>query len=163
MSRVLFELSYIGDIRGNISKVSVFIVLFFVYFNARKMAKTDKREDNRELARVVTKIIIVIMLVYTVFVIKKYIDVVIAYKGGNYIEVEGPVEGYHYSQGTEYFVLDGVRFECSNEFSWGYHPHGNNGCVAGNGQHLRIRYIPDRQGNTIVYIEQMMPEERDTN
>lgn len=31
------------------------------------------------------------------------------------------------------------------------------------GRHLRIRYIPLRQENVIVYIEQMMPEEWDTD
>ena len=32
-----------------------------------------------------------------------------------------------------------------------------------NGQHLRIRYLPKSSENTIVYIEQMMPEEWETD
>ena len=90
-----------------------------------------------------------------------YKDVVIAYKKGDYVEIEGRVEDYRKSlRGTsEYFTIDGVEFECSSGDSvWGYYKQGNNRFIT-EGRLLRVRYIPNRRGNTIVYIERMMPED----
>lgn len=83
----------------------------------------------------------------------------------NRIVLKGGVQDYSPNFGStrgtiESFTLDGVKFECSDGNIGGYCPNRKHGgVIAGNGQHLRIRYIPHSQGNTIVYIEQMMPEE----
>ncbi len=100
--------------------------------------------------------------VYVFLLIKGYIEIVIPYKNGHYVEIEGKVENYVNVKRTEYFTVDGVRFKCSGGLPWGYSWRGNSSVIV-SGRHLRIRYIPSSSENIIVYIEQMMPEEWDTD
>ena len=93
--------------------------------------------------------------------INDYKNIVIPYKNGNYVEIEGTVENYSVSlrENVEYFTVDGVRFECSyGSPMWGYQKQRKNEIII-SGRHLKIRYIPFRHENVIVYIEQMVPEE----
>ena len=150
MNRVLFEVSYIGSFRGFLNIILAFCIFFFLYLRFSG------------ISGVLQKALIVLMVVYTISLIKGYVDTVIQYKNGNYIEIEGTVERYYYSQGNEYFTLDGVSFRCSSGISWGYYPNNSNDSViAGNGQHLRIRYLPNKSEKVIVYIEQLMTKEKE--
>ena len=90
MHRALFEVSYIGSLQGFLNIILVFIVFFLLYFLARK-----------ENMITVMRIMIVFMVVYTVLLGKSYTDVVIAYKSGDYIEIEGKVKNYSSKMGTE--------------------------------------------------------------
>lgn len=152
MNKILFETSYIGNTYEILYIILFFFISFFLCFRLKKA--------------VVTVIIIGLMMIYTIYLINSYIDVVIAYKNGDYVEIEGRVEDYYKSlRGTsEYFTIDGVEFECSSGDSvWGYYKQGNNNRVITEGRLLRIRYISNRRGNTIVYIEQMMPDDWNTD
>lgn len=165
MNRVLFEVSHIGSLYGCFNIILAFCIDFFLYFRFREIARTDKRKQGRKLAGVITKVVIVFMVVYVIIFLKGYIDIVVQYRNGHYIEIEGVIEDYSSNLGNrrgkvESFTLDGVRFECSDGPTWGYCPNRmNGGVIRGNGQHLRIRYIPRGRENVIVYIEQLLPEE----
>lgn len=162
MDRVLFETSYIGSVVGILHIIFVFGLFFFSYFQLKKIADTDERERDRKMTKRMIKAAKAFIAIYAIILVKDYIDVVVQYKIGNYMEIEGAVYSYSFTPDKrgpiEHFWVEGKRFECP-ESSWGYYPTANNKAVVGNGQHLRIRYIPDEHGNVIVYIEQMMPEE----
>lgn len=165
MKKVLFETSYIGSLYGFFNILLGFIAFFSLYFGCKKIARTDKRDWDRKAARITMKVVMVIIVIYIIFLIKGYIDIVISYKTGHYIEIEGIVEGYSANLKNqrgpiESFTLDGVRFVCSDGATWGYCPtRTNGGVIMGNGQHLRIRYVRSGNEKIIVYIEQMIPEE----
>lgn len=178
MHRALFEVSYIGNLQGFLNIILGFVIFFLLFFRVRK-----------ENMIVVMRIMIVFIAVHTVFLVKSYMDIVIAYKSGDYIEIEGTVKNYSSTMGTEIFTVDGVKFKCSAKTTpWGYYKYGNTSLVEGVGRRLRIRYIPnkhkelvmyvgkanfitgngeyawvryipDKHRNTIVYIEQLKPEE----
>ena len=164
MNRILYEVSFMGNIQswlGIIWSIVILIVWLAI------QTKNGKIEKNGRIA--ITLIMIAVMAIYTIAVVVGYVGKLIPYKNGRYIEIKGVVEGYSSNFGStrgsiESFTLNGVKFECSDGAIWGYCPNRKNGgVIAGNGQHLRIRYIPDTQGNKIVYIEQMMPEEWNTD
>ena len=93
--------------------------------------------------------------------IGEYCDVVVKYKTGNYVEIEGVVEDYSFVPGREgtTFTVDGVEFHCPSS-DWGYHPTNEDNRAIKDGEYLKIRYIDDEvQGNVIVYIEQRSQEE----
>lgn len=166
MNQVLFETGYMGDIRGIMLTVLSFGGLLLLYLKIKSDAKTEKREKVATLFTVVAKGMLVMIVIGLVSLIKEYKDVVITYKNGNYVEIEGMVEGYYeepYKGYDEYFTVDGVRFECSyGSPMWGYQKQRKNEFII-SGRHLRIRYIPLKHENVIVYIEQMMPEEWETD
>lgn len=162
MHRILFETGYLGSVYGVFHIFLCLGIFLFLYFRMKKIAKTDEREEVRVIAGAMSKVIIVSMVAYMIFLIKSYIDVVIPYKTGNYIQIEGAVRRYSTKKGgTEYFSVNGVDFECSSGMLWGYFKYGGTNFLSGDGQYLRIRYIPGKHGNTIVYIEQLLPEGRD--
>lgn len=164
MSRILFEVNYIGNLDVWVSFISGFGFLFYLFFKYRKDNALEKEKKI-----LITSSIITIMGICTIIMIMKYVTTVVAYKSGHYVEIEGVVQEYSSNLGgargpVESFTLDGVGFVCSDDMTWGYRPsRKNGGVIAGNGQHLRIRYIPNTQRNKIVYIEQMMPEEWETD
>lgn len=142
MHRALFEVSYIGSLQGFLNIILVFVLFFLLYFLARK-----------ENMIVVMRIMIIFMVIYTVYLVKSYADVVIAYKSGDYIEIEGTVKNYSSEMGTEVFTVDGVKFKCSAKIApWGYYKHGNTSLVEGVGRRLRIRYIPDKRKSLVMYV-----------
>lgn len=163
MNRVLYEVSYIGNIQNWLGIILSISIIAIVVHGIRKGSQTEKAK----------KITIAIIITMTIFMLSLYAIAVAAgcagalipYKKGRYVEIEGVIQDYSpnfgHTRGTiESFTLDGVKFECSDGAIWGYCPNRENGgVITGNGQHLRIRYIPGKPRNTIVYIEQMMPEE----
>ncbi len=159
MHRALFEIGYFGSVYGLFHIFCGLCAFLFLCFCTKKIANTDEREENRVIAGTVTKAVMVFMILYLLFLVKSYINVVIPYQTGNYIQIEGVVRKYSNIKGTERFSLKGVEFECSSDMPWGYFQHGDKSILSGNGQYLRIRYIPGRRRNTIVYIEQLKPEQ----
>ena len=163
MNRVLFEVSYIGSWRTYFIIIIALCIFSFLYFRFRGIDRTDQSEKGRKIAGVITKVLRIFIVIYVFFLIKGYMDIVIQYKMGHYVEIEGTVDSYCYFKNSEYITLDGVKFHCSSGNQWGYYPVGRNfSVIAGNGQHLRIRYIPRGRENIIVYIEQILPEEWDS-
>lgn len=70
--------------------------------------------------------------------------------------MEGIVEDYEEGiKGDESFTINGVEFEVRRHAAaWGYTLFfTKDSVITGNGQHLRIRYIPT--SNSIVYIEEI--------
>ncbi len=163
MNKVLFETAYMGDIRGIMLTVLGFGGLLLLYLKIKSDAKTEKREKEASLFTVVAKGVFVMIAMGLVSLIKEYKDVVITYKNGNYVEIEGTVENYStVKDDIEYFTVDGVDFRCSEGEVFGYAKLKKNKIII-SGRHLRIRYIPLKHENVIVYIEQMMPEEWETD
>lgn len=166
MNQVLFETGYMGDIRGNMLLISGFGGLLLFYLKMKSDAKTEKREEVAKLTCLAAKGLLACIVIGIAALIKGYKDIVISYKSGNYVEIEGVVEDYYeepYKGYDEYFTIDGVRFECSyGSPMWGYQKQRKNEIII-SGRHLKIRYIPFRHENVIVYIEQMVPEEWETD
>lgn len=164
MNKVLFETAYMGDIRGIMLTVLGFGGLLLLYLKIKSDAKTEKREKEAAIFTVVAKGVFVMIAMGLVSLIKEYKDVVITYKNGNYVEIEGTVENYSTSlkDNIEYFTVDGVDFTCYEGEPFRYAKLKKNKIII-SGRHLRIRYIPLKHENVIVYIEQMMPEEWETD
>ncbi|MDE7339643.1 MAG: hypothetical protein K2N80_03655 [Lachnospiraceae bacterium] len=116
------------------------------------------------MLRILEKAVLFFIVIYIAAVIDEYIHTVVYYKAGYYFEIEGVVENYSSVPGRNgtTFTVDGVEFHCPDN-SWGYYPTNENSkVIKENGQYLKIRYIPhDIQGNVIVYIEQMIPEDEE--
>lgn len=89
-----------------------------------------------------------------------------AYKSGSYKTTEGyvenfdpmPVQGHKY----ESFTVGGIDFYYSDyEIIQGYHnSKAKGGVITGNGQHLKIGYVPytdsnSRDQNIIIYMEEI--------
>ncbi len=114
MNKVLFETAYMGDIRGIMLTVLSYGGLLLFYLKIKSDAKIEKRENVASLFTVVAKGVLVMSVIGLVSLIKEYKDVVITYKNGNYVEIEGTVENYSTSlkDDIEYFTVDGVDFTC---------------------------------------------------
>lgn len=160
MGRVLYEVSFIGNIQNWFGIIFSIGILIVGVATQRKNSKMD-----RSMRIAITTIMIAFIAIYARVVLISCAGTLIPYKNGHYIEIEGAVQDYSPNFGNtrgtiESFTLDGVKFKCSDGNIWGYCPdRKNGGVIAGNGQHLRIRYVSNLLGNTIMYIEQMMPEE----
>ena len=84
-----------------------------------------------------------------------YKEIILGYKKGEYREVEGIVEDYRESK-VDRFTVNGVEFEIPlYSLTWGYTYWHDENVITGDGQHLRIRYMPP---NFIVYIEEIVDE-----
>ena len=163
MNRVLYEVNSIWNFNGLpliILEIGIFICTFILpLLKGVVIEKTDRRKIGIGSPNIFTLVIVIALIIS----VKGYAGTVIQYKRGDFIEIEGAVEEYHFtSKGrfpVETFTLDGVAFKCPDGV-WGYRPsRENGGVVRGNGQHLRIRYIPNKDEKVIVYIEQLMPKE----
>lgn len=168
MNRVLFETGYLGDIRGNATIMLYLAVLLLFYFWWKWEAKREKKEKAAKLMSVASKGMLVYLIIEILVLIESYINIVLPYKNGDYVEIEGVVEDYREESlkgRSEYFTVDGVSFKCSYDgVAWGYQKQQQKrNEIIISGRHLKIRYIPLKHENVIVYIEQMMPEEGDTD
>ena len=92
--------------------------------------------------------------------VSKYGEIVLGYKRGEYREVEGIVEDYTDYKNNDTFTVNGVNFQISSVFyTWEYTYWKRKNVITGDGQHLKIRYIPSSYGsNSIVYIEEIADE-----
>lgn len=164
MNRILYEVNFAGNIQRWLVLLSGVIILII------GVAVQRKNDKIKEEERILTTIVMIAFIaINAIGVVVGCVGTLIPYKKGHYVEIEGVIQDYHSNLGStrgtiESFTLDGVKFECSDGNIWGYAPNRKNGgVICGNGQHLRIRYIPKTSENTIVYIEQMMPEEWETD
>lgn len=96
-------------------------------------------------------------LITIVIAIVVYGKVILGYKWrGEYREVEGVVEKYKDESTYISFTVNGVKFNISgHNLTWGYTYWQGENVITGDGQHLRIRYMPP---NYIVYIEEIADE-----
>lgn len=160
MNRILYEVNFAGNIQRWLVLLSGVIILII------GVAVQRKNDKIKEEERILTTIVMIAFIaINAIGVVVGCVGTLIPYKKGHYVEIEGVIQDYHSNLGStrgtiESFTLDGVKFKCSDGNIWGYCPdRKNGGVIAGNGQHLRIRYVSNLLGNTIMYIEQMMPEE----
>lgn len=161
MNRVLFEVSYIGNWRTYVMIILFFGIFIFLCLRLREIAGAVQNRKAKKIEKVAKIFLIVWTVMFIISLIEGYINIVIPYKNGDYIEIEGTVDYYYvYKGGDEYIILEGVAFNTSGATPWGYSALGKkDSVIAGYGQHLRIRYIPHGSDNVIVYIEQLLPEE----
>lgn len=156
MSRVLFEVSYIGCPRSFLIIVWVCAVWFFVSVGSIHDIKKAKRENSMcaGYGGVVLAGIVGFSLI--VGVVVPYGRDILGYKWqGKYREVEGIVEDYTDTKNGYTFTIDGVEFEVSVAvLTWGYTYTGKRNVITENGQQLRIRYTSP---TTILYIEEIGP------
>ena len=163
MNRVLFETNYMNP-SGFKYIVIAFCIILFLYLCLKVIVRVDKKMQIKGkkigILKIMEKIVLFIIIIGIVTEIEEYFDIVVRYKTGHYIEVEGAVENYSFVPGRmgTSFTIDGVDFYCPSS-SWGYEPtNESNKVIKENGQYLKIRYITDEiQGNVIVYIEQLIP------
>lgn len=161
MNRVLFEVSYIGSPRGFLMVAILVCVGAIVLIGSAKR----KYSTNTKIEYFIYKVhyigtvfLIIIFLLLMIGLIIAYGDVILSYKLGKYREVEGVVENYEKHIKTETFTVNNVKFETGSAvLSWGYIWQNGESVINGNGQYLRIRYIPGT--NSIVYIEEIVDKE----
>lgn len=160
MDEVLFEVSYIGSPRGFLHTVMFFggmSILLVSNYRKRHMTNTKKEYILYKIKIIGTIFFSILYLVMIFGLILTYCQIILVYKMGGYCEVEGVVENYTKYLRTETFTVDTVEFETGEaEATWGYVWQNGESVITGNGQHLRIRYIPT--ANTIVYIEEIAEE-----
>lgn len=94
-----------------------------------------------------------------------YMQIIHAYKQGNYKSIEGYVENFTPASSggedqedleEESFDIKGVHFSYGDRFikKFGYHrPSTQGGFIKKDGQYLRIGYITTEKGHVIVKIE----------
>lgn len=163
MNKILFEVSYIGSPSG-FFKIMVFAGIWIIGLTAgtkrRNISNTTSSKINISLNRIeyiATFFLTVFFLWIVIGLIITYGETILGYKMGEYKEVEGVVENYEKHPWRETFTVNNVEFETEGAaISWGYVWQNGKSVITGDGQHLRIRYIPGTK--SIVYIEQLKPE-----
>lgn len=158
MNKVLFEVNWFGNLYGTGSiLMGLCIGVIFLWgtiFNWKRVKKEDAIKPIKALSKIMVIFAAVIMILVIVGISVDYVNIVVSYRNGNFIEIEGVVEDYAISHKQETFILDGVEFSYGKGNLWGYCQHREDGgVIVGNGQHLKIRYIPYKGANVIVYIE----------
>ena len=167
-SHVLFEASFFDS--GILLLLCWAGVFTFAIFQA---VKTEKRRYGKKDARAGAIIGAAIALLCVLFLIlltaSHYRGTLMAYRRGEYLVAEGYVENFCSVEQTgffgkdssltiqESFTINGVAFhygprDLTHMFgyrsAWPY-----KGIITGDGQHLRIGYIPNTK--VIVYIEEL--------
>lgn len=170
MNKILYEASYVGSSKGFFNIVMVIIMLTLVclslVYKIRKLKK--EHSENEEKGNFIYKgecaldyigltVFGTAGLIIIVIAIVVYGKVILGYKWrGEYREVEGVVEEYKDKPNFITFTINGVKFNISgHNLTWGYTYWQGENVITGDGQHLKIRYIPP---NAIVYIEEIADE-----
>ena len=169
MNKILYEASYVGSSKGFFNIVIVIIMLALLCLSLifkirkRKKAYSENGEKGKfqygaesALDYFGLTVFGTAGLITIVSAIVVYGNVILGYKWrGEYREVEGVVEEYEKGN-TISFTVNGVKFNISgHNATWGYTYWQGENVITGDGQHLRIRYIPP---DTIVYIEEIADE-----
>ena len=165
MNRVLFETGYM-NVEGFKYIIFIVCVILFLYCVCfRGLIKVHRRiamnGQSAGILILLEKVVLLFIVIFIIGMIGEYYDVVVKYKTGHYIEIEGVVEDYSFTPGREgtTFTVGGVEFCCPSS-DWGYHPTNEDNRAIKDGQYLKIRYIEDEvQKHVIVYIEQLSQEE----
>ncbi len=171
MNKILYEASYIGNARGFANNVMVVSMLIFFFIMLSYAAKKNKKKKNENSTNTGKEYFIymahyvwysffavifgIAALTTVMGLLLGYHQVILGYKRGEYRKVEGIVEDYMDQKDGCTFTVDGIEFEINTaSLTWGYlYWHGKN-VITGDGQHLKIRYIP--RSNSIVYIEEIV-------
>ena len=170
MSKILYEASYIGNPKSfsfyivDVIRAIMLLILVIVAIYTLKKERGVKEEYCEYALKHFSLTVFALFggvfgLLYLVETILGYNEDILGYKRGEYREVEGFVEDYTDSK-THTFTVNGVEFTVSAyEQTWGYtYVKSDQNVITGDGQHLKIRYIPHSSGsNTIVYIEEIGP------
>ncbi len=173
MNRVLYEASYIGSSKAFFNSAIVVIMLISFLIGLIYSAKKARRKKNENGAKTGKEYFVYMVhyVGYSVFAVifgitalttvtgllLGYHQVILGYKRGEYREAEGIVEDYMDQKDGYTFTVEGIEFEIFEpRLSWGYNYWHGKDVITGNGQHLRIRYIPG--SNSIVYIEEIAEE-----
>ncbi len=97
MNKVLFEVSYLGNLYATFHVILAFCGLCFLLFGDKRIIKTSKKEGEIRIGSTSMKTSVIFLAVYILVMTKGYINTVVQYKTGNYIEVEGVVQNYHFN------------------------------------------------------------------
>lgn len=161
MNKVLFETSYIGSVDGFLSIVifGFSLIIAWLCMKKKRFCINNKWGYLRYwIHNIITYLwgTMIVLMIWNYIV--GYIDIILAYKHGEYCEVEGVVMDFEAFRMHESFTVNGVRFEDGSELTWGYTRSFGDSVITGNGQHLRIRFIPLESRNIMVYIEEIAEE-----
>lgn len=163
MNKVLFEVSYIGSpqIFCVIAYIILWIILILIDMKRKKKKYIANAGEHKgyKADRIGDVILLVFSFMLLIALGITYDSVVLEYKRGNYHEVEGRVEDFVKKVHDEEFIVNNVKFEYGIDLMWGYTLTLRKSVITGDGQYLRIRYIPSGDNNEIVYIEQLTPKE----
>lgn len=155
MHRVVYEVSDKEIIRVIFNIILLISIFLLMYWRIKSLWIKEKSRVNIKIVLVFLIVDGIISAISMISMLVGYRDIIAAYQNGDYIEIEGVVRNYDHGRGSyETFTLNGVKFECSDG-DYGYSRHGGRSLVSGYGRYLRIRYIPGKRRNTIVYIEQL--------
>lgn len=164
MNKILFEVSWIGNIFGLLGYTFNYTMstMCWLYMLIKQRDKIDQSKLKGKIRYKIYTIIGILWGIFNLalgFGLKKgYNEVVLAYKLGNYCEIEGEVENFRPSNGRydECFSIGDVDFRYGLAESWGYCQTMKWSVIEGDGQQLKIRYVTIRGDyNVIVYIEQL--------
>jgi len=164
VNKILYETSYIGNTKCFFNHLFDIIWLVCIYiagiYTIKKKRLKEEHNSQYVLCIIVMFTIGLSELLNVSNLVSKYSEIVLGYKGGRYWEVEGIVEDYTDYKNNDTFTVNGVDFEISSVFyTWEYTYRPNENVITGDGQHLKIRYIPGSSGsNRIVYIEEIADE-----
>lgn len=169
METILYEATFpVGYIL-----VVVFFFVFYMFLISfpKGIIKFSKRYNLKYnyTEKQTRKFVIVGLIELSIFFIlflygavAMYINVVSAYKNGEYVVTEGYVEDFipigTDGNNRESFSINGIEFEYSNNsVQAGYCKVAKKGGVIyENGQHLKIGYVQyGSVGNVIVYVEDL--------
>ncbi len=168
MNKILYEASYIGS--PKIFLMNALGILLGIFVMSGAVHRLEKRQDKeteevgflRKMSGIQEHFILdflgIVLLVEIILMILSYNKVILGYKKGKYFEVEGIVADYLDNSHGYTFRVNGKNFKVSesNFVDWGYSYWAlDKNVITGDGQHLRIRYIPP---DTIVYIEEIADE-----
>ena len=158
----------LGDVLKRLVNVlDILLGIFVIWGSAHRLEKKqDKMTDETgliyKISYIQEYIIIVVVglawLMAAIAIIKRYNDVILRYKRGEYFEVEGIAEDYVKYPHQYTFRVNGKEFQVYDftHIGWGYNYRAlHEDVITGDGQHLRIRYIPP---SAIVYIEEIVEE-----
>lgn len=164
MNKILYETSYIGNTKCFLNHLYDISCFAWVFIGSIYLIKKKRLKEEHNSQYVIYVIVLFILglseLLDVSNLVSKYGEIVLEYKGGRYWEVEGIVEDYTDYKNNDTFTVNGVDFEISSVFyTWEYTYRPNENVITGDGQHLKIRYIPGSSGsNRIVYIEEIADE-----
>lgn len=162
MGKVLFEVSYIGNpqIFFVITSIILGIILLLIDMKRKEKKYNANAEEcvGYKVDRIGSIIFLVFFSILLIALGITYDSVVLEYKRGNFCEVEGRVEEFLKKSHDEEFIINDVEFQYGIDLMWGYTLTFRKSVIIGNGQYLRIRYIPSGDNNEIVYIEEIMKE-----
>ena len=173
METVLYELGFdYSEAMGGLIPIAMGVVVFWLgaFIGKIPMRNTASNLRIKEISHkgvaIVLKVIGVIAFIGSLFFYSLYIDEYNQHKtkleNGEVLIVEGYVENFRpllfFEKGTENFEINGVYFAYNDAGATnGYNTTADRGgVITGNGQHLRIKYISNEDGeNIILYIAEI--------